>query len=164
MSRTGCGHAPCDSPRRNDDAEETASSAPGPDPPPQLGAALAADAATPLAILGGLALWLLRLALAPASTLAGFRAWVLAGVPGRPRPPRPGPRPAAATAPRGRRPRPPGSWHLVTERHGPLASHPAATTSPRSAPPSAPAVDLNPGSARAALRKAVLAARNGDPR
>jgi hypothetical protein len=42
------------------------------------GAGLAADAATPLAILGGLILWLLRLALAPASTLAGFRAWVLA--------------------------------------------------------------------------------------
>ena len=38
---------------------------------------LAADAATPLAILGGLILWLLRLALAPVSTLAGFRAWVL---------------------------------------------------------------------------------------
>ena len=43
----------------------------------QLAAALAADAATPLAILGGLILWLLRLALAPVSTLAGFRAWVL---------------------------------------------------------------------------------------
>src|SRR5712671_6398678 len=43
----------------------------------QPGAALAADASTSLAILGGLALWLLRLALAPASTLAGFRAWVL---------------------------------------------------------------------------------------
>ena len=28
-------------------------------------------------MLGGLILWLLRLALAPASTLAGFRAWVL---------------------------------------------------------------------------------------
>src|SRR5689334_1319119 len=38
---------------------------------------LTADAATPLAILGGLILWLLRLALAPVSTLAGFRAWVL---------------------------------------------------------------------------------------
>ncbi len=43
----------------------------------QLAAAVAADAATPLAILGGLILWLLRLALAPVSTLAGFRAWVL---------------------------------------------------------------------------------------
>ena len=39
------------------------------------------EAATPLAILGGLLLWLLRLALAPASTLAGFRAWVLAECP-----------------------------------------------------------------------------------
>src|SRR6266581_1402509 len=43
----------------------------------QLATALAADTATPLAILGGLALWLLRLALAPASTLTGFRTWVL---------------------------------------------------------------------------------------
>ena len=46
-----------------------------------LNTALAADQATPLAILGGLILWLLRLALAPASTLAGFRAWVLAECP-----------------------------------------------------------------------------------
>ena len=46
-----------------------------------LDAALAADQATPLAILGGLILWLLRLALAPKSTLAGFRAWVLAECP-----------------------------------------------------------------------------------
>ena len=46
-----------------------------------LGTALAAGPATPLAALGGLLLWLLRLALAPASTLAGFRAWVLAECP-----------------------------------------------------------------------------------
>ena len=46
-----------------------------------LNAALAAETATPLAILGGLILWLLRLTLAPASTLAGFRAWVLAECP-----------------------------------------------------------------------------------
>ena len=43
----------------------------------QLTAALAGEEATPLAVIGGLVLWLLRLALAPASTLAGFRAWVL---------------------------------------------------------------------------------------
>src|SRR5262249_49837571 len=42
-----------------------------------LDAALADDEATPLALVGGLALWLLRLALAPASTLAGFRTWVV---------------------------------------------------------------------------------------
>ena len=55
---------------------------------------LTADAATPLAILGGLLLWLLRLALAPASTLAGFRAWVLAECPVAP-----GRRPAPRAAP-----------------------------------------------------------------
>src|SRR6202007_3332969 len=38
----------------------------------ELNSTLAADEATPLAIVGGLILWLLRLALAPTSTLAGF--------------------------------------------------------------------------------------------
>ena len=64
-----------------------------------LATALAADAATPLAILGGLVLWLLRLALAPASTLAGFRAWVLEEcpvAPGRRAPARPRRRPGPA--------------------------------------------------------------------
>ena len=56
---------------------------------------LAADAATPLAVLGGLILWLLRLTMAPASTLAGFRAWVLEECPVAPgrRAPRPAPPP-----------------------------------------------------------------------
>src|SRR6266700_6624572 len=58
---------------------------------------LVGDAATPLAILGGLLLWLLRLALAPISTLAGFRAWVLAECPVAPgRRPAPAPHPSAA--------------------------------------------------------------------
>jgi hypothetical protein len=35
---------------------------------------LAVEEVTPLAVVGGLVLWLLRLTLAPASTLAGFRA------------------------------------------------------------------------------------------
>src|SRR6185437_3360331 len=58
---------------------------------------LTADAATPLAILGGLILWLLRLALAPTSTLAGFRAWVLEECPVAPgrRAPSPAPPPAS---------------------------------------------------------------------
>ena len=43
----------------------------------QQAAAVAGEEATPLAVIGGLILWLLRLALAPVSTLAGFRAWVL---------------------------------------------------------------------------------------
>src|SRR6516165_7395474 len=54
---------------------------------------LAADDATLLAVAGGLLLWLLRLSMAPASTLAGFRTWVLEECPVAPG------RRAARTAP-----------------------------------------------------------------
>ena len=138
-----------------------------PHPPPAAGRRAAAEAATPLAILGGLILWLLRLALAPASTLAGFRAWVLEEcpvAPGR----RAAPPPAAARPGQGGGTVPRKATKtarflcLVTERHGPLASIPLDRIAPISAA-LAPAADLNPGAARAALRKAVLSARNGDP-
>jgi hypothetical protein len=131
-----------------------------------LGAALAPEAATPLAALGGLVLWLLRLALAPASTLAGFRAWVVGEcpvAPGRRQAPAPKPTPSPYPA---RDPRPTKTARflsLVTERHGPLAQVPLDHVAAISAD-LAPYTDLNPGSARAALRKAVIAARNGDPR
>ena len=131
-----------------------------------LDVALAPDQATPLAMTGALVLWLLRLALAPVSTLAGFRAWVLAecpAAPGRRQASRP--RSASSPHPPGV-PRPAKTAHfltLVTERHGSLASIPLERVAGISAD-LAPQVDLNPGSARAALRKAVLAARNGDPR
>jgi len=130
-------------------------------------AAATADAATPLAILGGLILWLLRLAVAPVSTLAGFRAWVLEEcpvAPGR----RAAPPSAAARPDQGggmvpRTATKTGRFLcLVTERHGPLASIPLDRVAAISAA-LAPAADLNPGAARAALRKAVLSARNGDP-
>ena len=133
----------------------------------QQAAALAGEEATPLAVLGGLVLWLLRLALAPASTLAGFRAWVLeqcpvapgrrAAPPSSSGPPGQGretvPRKATKTA---------RFLYLVTERHGPLAAIPLSRVAAISAA-LAPAAGLNTGAARAALRKAVLAARNGDP-
>src|SRR5215470_7505380 len=45
---------------------------------------LAEDEATPLAILAGFLLWFLRLALAPRSTLAGFRRWVVDECPSAP--------------------------------------------------------------------------------
>ena len=118
---------------------------------------LAGDTATPLAILGGLALWLLRLALAPASTLAGFRAWVLSEcpvAPGRRRASAPHPRKATKTA---------RFLDLVTERHGPLAQLPLDRVAGISAT-LAPLAALNVGAARTALRKAVLAARNGGSR
>ena len=51
----------------------------------------------------------------------------------------------------------------MTERHGPLASIPLTRVAGISAD-LAPQLDLNTGAARTALRKAVLAARNGDPR
>jgi hypothetical protein len=138
-------------------------------------AGLAAEEATLLAMAGGLLLWLLRLGMAPVSTLAGFRTWVLEEcpvAPGRRAPwtaasasvPEPK---AAAVLPRGSDPR--GGTKtarflaLVTERHGPLSAIPLEAVAKTSAA-LASEVGLNTGSARAALRRAVLAARNGDPR
>jgi len=127
-----------------------------------LNGALAAETATPLAILGGLILWLLRLTLAPASTLAGFRAWVLAEcpvAPARRTPVAPSPHMARVRS----ETKTSRFLSLVTERHGPLASIPLDRVAAISAA-LAPVADLNTGAARTALRKAVLAARNGDPR
>ncbi len=137
-----------------------------------LNARLADDEATPLAIAGGLLLWLLRLALAPASTLTGFRGWVLGEcpiAPGRraPHPPRPI---IAAKAPRRAvLPGPAASdvragtktarfLYLVAERHGPLAGVPVADVA-RISTVIAAEVGLNAGAARTALRRAVLAAQ-----
>jgi hypothetical protein len=133
-----------------------------------LNAALSDETATPLAILGGLILWLLRLTLAPKSTLAGFRAWVLAECPTAPGrrtpsapPPQVAPSPHAAKV-RGET-KTSRFLSLVTERHGPLAAIPLDRVAGISAA-LAPVADLNIGAARTALRKAVLAARNGDSR
>ena len=130
--------------------------------------ALADDTATPLAILGGLILWLLRLTLAPRSTLAGFRAWVLTECPVAPghRAPTTSP-PPVIPSPHVARVRGETKTSrflsLVTERTGPLASIPLDRVASISAA-LAPQADLNPGAARAALRRAVLAAQNGNPR
>jgi len=136
---------------------------------------LAGDEVTPLALFGGLVLWLLRLALAPASTLAGFRTWVIEECPVAPGRRAPHPAVRAATA----RALPPGTaptrgaggvragtktaafLDLVAGRHGPLASLPVAYVS-RICTDLAPQVGLDTGAARTALRKAVLAARNGN--
>jgi hypothetical protein len=130
---------------------------------------LADEQVTPLAVLGGLLLWILRLALAPGSTLAGFRRWVIEEcpvAPGRhvtarrpsvaisrpsPRRARRGPRDGTKTA---------RFLALVTERHGPLAGVPVTDVS-QICTALAPEIGLHPGSARAALRQAVLAEQNG---
>jgi hypothetical protein len=91
-------------------------------------------------------------------------------MPGRPRPPRRPPRPAACRGPagpgRGTVPRKATKTArflvLVAERHGPLASIPLDRVASISAA-LASSANLHVGAARAALRKAVLAARNGDP-
>ena len=137
---------------------------------------LAAEEATLLAVAGGLLLWLLRLSIAPASTLQGFRTWVLEECPVAPgrRAARPAPAVEAVAAPEAPVALPPGSGprgttktarflDLVIERHGPLAAVPLGSVAKISAV-LAPQVELNGGSARAALRRAVLAAQNGDPR
>jgi hypothetical protein len=128
---------------------------------------LADDTATPLAILGGLILWLLRLALAPRSTLAGFRAWVLTQCPVAPGRRAPAAPPPAVPAPHVARVRGETKTSrflsLVAERNGPLASVPLDRVAAISAA-LAPQVDLNPGAARTALRRAVQAAQNGNPR
>jgi hypothetical protein len=127
----------------------------------------ASDTTTPLAAIGALILWLLRLTLAPISTLTGFRAWVLAECPTAParRTPRspltPAPSPQPAEAPRSTKTA--RFLALTTERHGPLAAIPLHAVAGIAAA-LAPQVDLNPGAARTALRRAVLSARNGDPR
>jgi hypothetical protein len=141
---------------------------------------------TILAVTGGAALWLLRLTMAPASTMAGFRAWVLEEcpvAPGRHAAPsapaftrnRPGvPRAAAALLldgtphestsrqGRGQRAGTKTSRFLaaVTEQHGPLAAIPLGSVG-RICAQVAPQAGLNTGSARAALRRAVLTAQNG---
>jgi hypothetical protein len=138
----------------------------------QLGARLAGEEQTPLAIVGGLLLWWLRLALAPVSTLAGFRRWVVTecpvapgrrGLSGRPAVPAITGRPAASRS-SGRRRRAGSKTKrflaLVADRHGPLAQIPPGEVSPICTA-LAPQVGLNTGAARTALRRAVLAAQDG---
>jgi len=130
---------------------------------------LAGEQPTPLAVLGGLVLWLLRLALAPGSTLAGFRRWVVEECPVAPgRRLAPG-RPGAAVARSGPRrgvknPRSGTKTArflaLVSERHGALAGVPVGEVS-RICTALAPEIGLHAGAARTALRRAVLAAQNG---
>jgi hypothetical protein len=144
------------------------------------GPASLAGEVTLLAMAGGVLLWLLRLSVAPASTLAGFRAWVLEECPVAPgrratgrlpdapatapaeTPPRPAARRSRGSGPRGET-KTARFLALVTGQHGSLGAVPLGSVSRISAAV-APQVDLNAGAARAALRRAVLAAQNGDQR
>jgi hypothetical protein len=146
----------------------------------QLGEALADDEITPLHLAGAVLLWLLRLALAPPSTLKGFHGWVK-GLPaapparqgaqnGRPTVTGTGPEPVKGQPARpvihaGRGPR--GGTKqdqfltLVIARYGPLTEFDLKAVS-RAAAELAPEAELHPGTARKILRAQVLAAQNGD--
>jgi hypothetical protein len=131
---------------------------------------------TPLALAGGLVMWLLRLALAPVSTLAGFRAWVVEECPVAPgrRAPRTAPGLTSSVGQKAIMRRRPAKGAragtktarflaLAAEQHGPLATISVDQVGQISAG-LAPQVGLNGGAARAALRKAILAAQDGDLR
>jgi hypothetical protein len=144
--------------------------------------AFADDQATPLAILGGLLLWVMRLAMAPVSTLAGFRSWVIEEcpvVPGRRTgPERPGAGSAVANRPvKAITGRPEAAERrggarqgtktarflaLVADRHGPLEAFPLAEVS-RVSTELASEAGLDPGAARSALRRRVQSLQNGSP-
>ena len=101
---------------------------------------------TVLAVIGGVALWLLRLGMAPASTLAGFRAWVLeecpvapaAAPPAPPCPPPVPPRPSRP-APHPTASRPSSSWTGKT-----TASSASRSSTPAPPPPRPPRRSGNP--------------------
>jgi hypothetical protein len=148
----------------------------------ELREALDGDETTLLAVLGGLVLWLLRLALAPVSTLAGFRAWVVEECPVAPgRHGRPARRvhrgvsaaglvtaiggPGETAVRRGGAPRGTKTARflaLVADRYGPLEAFPLADVSPVSAE-LAGEVGLDVGAARSALRRHIQSLQNGSP-
>lgn len=157
----------------------------------QLSQPLADDAVTPLRILGAVVLWVLRLVVAPPSTLKGLHQWVknLPAAPPMQQPSAPvseladdaRPQAPAITAvppkavplPRreqraitnGRRPRGGTKQEqfltLVIARYGPLTDFDIKAVS-RAATELAPQAELHPGTARKILRAQVLAAQNGD--
>jgi hypothetical protein len=134
------------------------------------GQVLAEVDATPMAVLGGFLLWLLRLALAPASTIVGFRRWVVEECPIAPgrKAARPVPRhhlyrPAQQGKPA--RPARPGKQArmiaLAGDRHD-LVTLPINRVS-KIANVIGAEVNLAPGTARRVLLAHVRALQNGRP-
>jgi hypothetical protein len=138
------------------------------------GPALADDEATPMAIIGGLLLWLLRLTLAPPSTITGFRRWALDECPVAPGRKAPRPAPAAADSqasqpqdgrrsPTGHAGRPGKQSRLLAlagQRHD-LTVLPLREVSGIANQIGAE-VDLSPGTARRVLLAHVRALQNGN--
>jgi hypothetical protein len=136
-------------------------------------AALAGEEVAPLAVAGACLLWLLRLALAPISTLAGFRRWVVDEcpvAPGRTAAPTTSEPQALPPAdpPHRRRRRADGKPRkqdlliaLASQRHD-LRTVPLNQVA-RIAGDIGAEVDLHQGTARRVLRAHVLALQHRDP-
>jgi hypothetical protein len=131
------------------------------------GQALADDEPTPIAAIGGAILWLIRLAMAPVSTIGGFRRWVIDECPSAPTrtAPKPRPRrPAIAPPPGPPPPRPakPGKQarllELARQRHD-LSAIPLTSVS-KIATGIASEIDLAPGTARRVLLAHVRTLQN----
>ena len=133
------------------------------------GQVLDGEEATPLAVAGAVLLWLLRLALAPASTLGGFRRWMVEecpvapgrkapapqpAPPGRPAPPAELPRSRCAAAADGRPRKQDLLIALASQRHD-LRRLPLNRVA-RIAGEIGAEVDLHQGTARRVLRAHVL--------
>ena len=133
---------------------------------------LTAAEPTPMAIIGRTILWLFRLVMAPASTVTGFRRWVLGHCPVPPRKETPAAGPAAGIAPARSQPRtrPPGPTRskalgkqarllaLAGQRHD-LTVIPLASVS-KIATGIASEIDLAPGTARRVLLAHVRSLRD----
>jgi hypothetical protein len=133
------------------------------------------DEATPMAVIGGLFLWLLRLTLAPASTLSGFRRWALDEcpiAPGRKATPMPARAPAPPVhhqhqprnSPTRTASRPGKQDRLISlagQRHD-LTTVPLTQVSAIANTIGAE-VSLSPGTARRVLLAHVRALQNGHP-
>jgi hypothetical protein len=130
--------------------------------------ALGEDERSPWLAAGAAVCYTLRLALAPPSTAAGLRRWLLLKTP-LPAATAPAVAPAPERKAIGGRRGPAGRragsktarfLALVEQRHGPLAGFPPEQVS-RTCTELAPEVGLDAGAARTALRQAVLAAQDG---
>jgi hypothetical protein len=129
---------------------------------------LADDEATPVAIIGGLLLWLLRLALAPPSTITGFRRWAVDECPIAPG--RKAPRPTqgqlrgSRRSPTRRAVKPGKQARMLALAH---QRHDLATLPPKQVSSIAnrigAEVALSPGTARRVLLAHVRALQNGSP-
>jgi hypothetical protein len=148
----------------------------------QLREVLAGDGVTLVHIVGAVLLWLLRLTVAPPSTLKGFHVWVKS-LPAAP-PVRRAvddelpevvvDRPEEVKGLKRERPAIAGQrgsrggtkqqqfLTLVIARYGPLTEFDIKAVA-RAAAELAPEAELHPGTARKILRAQVLAAQNGDP-